>query len=106
MARFSGKIGYCFDDVEIRPGVWEKDIRERDVFGDIYESTIKNENSGNVNDNINITNQISFIADPFAMHNFQRIKYVMFNEIKWKVNSVKISYPRLLLNLGGIYYDD
>ena len=56
-----------------------------------------------VNDNVVISNQISIIADPFAMSNFHNIKYVEYMGTRWKITSVDVQYPRLLLTLGGVY---
>ena len=74
MAKYYGLIGYSFGEKEIRPGVWDEFIEERVAYGDILRNIKRSENSGQVNDNININNQISFIADPYAMDNFHRIK--------------------------------
>ena len=106
MAKYYGTIGYYFDEDEIRPGVWTKHLEERDVYGDFIRNSKRTENSGQFNDNININNQISFIADPYAMNNFQHIKYATYMQTKWAVTSVDVQYPRLILNLGGIYHDE
>lgn len=105
MARYYGIIGYCFDDEEVRPGVWDKFIEEKVVYGDFIRNIKRTENSGQVNDNVTINNQISFIADPYAMDNFHRIKYATYMGSKWSVVSVETAFPRLILNLGGVYND-
>ena len=101
MAKFYGKIGFDIQ-TEIRPGVWEGEI-EKYYRGDVLH-TIKRANDANeVNDNINIENKISIVADMFAVNNFSDIKYVEYLGTKWKVTSVEVKYPRLELNLGGVY---
>ena len=103
MAKYYGSVGYRFDDVEVSPGVWKEKIDERVVYGDFNRNIKRTENSGQVNDTINVNNQISFIADPYAMDNFQYIKYATYMGSKLAVVSVEVEYPRLILNLGGIY---
>lgn len=105
MAKYNGYIGYKFDDVEIRPGVYGEEIIEKEVFGDTKRIYEKNENSGQVNDSININIQVSIIADQYAMNNLHRIKYATYGGTKWKVTSAEPCYPRMLLTLGGVYYD-
>ena len=105
MARFYGVIGFYFDEEEIRPGIWDKIIEERTVYGDLIRNIKRTENTNQSNDNININNQVSFLADSYAMDNFHHIKYVKYFGGKWAVTSVEVAYPRLILNLGGVYND-
>ena len=63
------------------------------------------EASDKVNDDINISNEISIIADPFAYQNFHAMRYVEFMGAKWKISSVEVQYPRLILTVGGVYND-
>jgi hypothetical protein len=101
MAKFYGLIGFDAETVETRPSVWEKQIIERNYYGDLVRNTRRLESSGNVNDNINISNQISIIADPYANQNFHKMLYVKFMGTKWKITNVEVQYPRLVLTIGG-----
>lgn len=105
MAKYCGLIGYYLSEKEVKPGVWDKNIIERTVYGDFIRNIKRTENPGQSNDNINIDNQISFIADPYAITNFQHIKYATYMGVKWAVKSVSVEYPRIILYLGGIYND-
>ncbi len=102
MAKFYGKIGYC-ETMETSPGVWTEKITERDYFGDLVRNTRKLQTPDGVNDDINIANEISILADPYTMHNFHAMRYVNFMGTKWKISSVEVSYPRLILTVGGVY---
>ena len=104
MAKFYGVIGYV-ETVETSPGIFEEQPTERNYFGDLIRHTRMLQNSGNVNDNINIGNQISIIADPFAYQNFHSMRYVEFMGAKWKITNVEVQYPRLILTIGGVYND-
>ena len=59
--------------------------------------------SFSINDNLNISNEFSIIADPFAYENFQNMRYIVFMGAKWKITSVEVQYPRLILTVGGVY---
>lgn len=102
MAKWFGKIGYAITN-ETENGVWEDEIFEHSYYGDLIVDRRKRQSSGNVNDNVNIANTISIVADPFAMENCSNMVYVEFMGNKWKVTDVGVEYPRLLLTVGGVY---
>lgn len=104
MARFYGMIGYV-QTVEKRPGVWEEQVTEMPYYGDIERPVNKIQQGVGLNDDINFTNQLSIVSDPFAYENFQSMRYVVIFGTKWKVTSVEVKYPRLLLTIGGVYND-
>lgn len=102
MAKFYGKIGYI-QTVETEPGIWVEKAIERDYYGDITRNTSRYQSNGTPNDDININNTISIVADPYANENFQHMRYVVFMGTKWKITNVEVQYPRLILTLGGEY---
>jgi len=106
MGKYYGFIGYS-ETTETRPGVWTNVITEREVFGDIIFNNKKVENATQVNENITLNMQISFIADPYSLENFHLIKYAKYSGAKWKVLTVSDHQrPRLVLTLGGVYNDE
>lgn len=102
MAKFYGNIGFA-ETVETEPGVWVEEMTVRPYYGDLVRNTRRLENSGGVNDNVNISNDISIIADPYANHNFHSIRYIEFMGAKWKVSNIEVRHPRLILTIGGVY---
>lgn len=102
MAKWYGKIGFA-DTVETEPGVWVEQIVERSYYGDLIRNSRRLQNSGSINDDINISNELSIVADPYANQNFFAIRYVEFMGAKWKVSNVDVEYPRLVLAIGGVY---
>lgn len=102
MSKYCGKIGYA-TTIETTPGIWTEQITERTYYGDIIRNNRKLQSSGNINDNITISNEISIVADPFANENFHAIRYAEFMGSKWKVSNVDVQYPRLILSLGEVY---
>lgn len=101
MAKFCGKIGYIMT-VETDPGIWEEQSIEKQYYGDLQKNYSKYQNT-DVNGDITISNIISIVADPFACENFQHMRYVIFMGSKWKITGVDVQYPRIIINLGGLY---
>ena len=104
MAKWYGVIGYA-ESVQQTPGDWVDQIVERKYSGDVIRNSSRwSTTSDSTNDDLNINNQISIIADQFAYQNFHTMKYVEFMGVKWKITSVDASQrPRLILMLGGVY---
>ncbi len=102
MAKFYGVIGYA-ETVEIKPGVWKEQITEKTYYGELVRNTRRLQTTDQLNDNINVANEISIVADPFANQNFHSMRYVEFMGAKWKITNVEVQYPRLILTIGGVY---
>lgn len=101
MAKWFGKIGFDQGTVETTPGVWKPSIVEKSYFGDVQRNSRRLQTSDKVNDDLNISNEISIVADPYANENFHKIRWAMFMKTKWTVTDVEVQYPRLILTLGG-----
>ena len=102
MAKFYGVIGYV-KTIETSPGVWEEKKTERNYYGDFSRNKFHHQSSDKLNDDINISNEISIVADPYARDNFHSMRYICYNGVKWKISSVEVQYPRLILSIGGVY---
>lgn len=102
MAKWYGAIGYA-ETVEVRPGVKEEQITELNYFGDLVRNSRRLMSTDQLNDNINVANEISILADPFAEQNFHNMRYIEFMGAKWKISNVDVQRPRLILTLGGLY---
>lgn len=102
MAKYFGRIGYA-EQVETVPGVWEEKIIERSYYGDVVRNMRRLENSQNLNDNINVSMEISIVADPYAIQNFHAMRYLEYLGSLWKITNVEVNYPRLVLSIGGVY---
>lgn len=102
MGRFYGVIGYA-ETKQTEPGVFEEVITERNYFGDVTRNSRRLESSGGVNDNVNINNEISIVADPYAIQNIYAMRYIEFMGAKWKITNVDVQYPRLKLTVGGLW---
>ena len=103
MSKWYGKIGYA-ETVESEPGYWDEVITEREYFGDTYRnSRLLQNNSVGTNDDISISVQISIVADPYANDHIYAMRYVEFQNTKWKVTNVEVQERRLILTVGGVY---
>lgn len=102
MAKFYGRIGFV-RTVETEPGVYEERAEERFYYGNLVSFNFRSQSGEYLNDNVNISNRISILADSFANENCQAIRYVDFMGAKWKVTNIEIQYPCLILSVGGEY---
>lgn len=100
--KWSGKIGFV-ETKETRPGVWENVTTERNFYGDVIRDIRKNQSSGQVNDDINISNRIRIVSNSFVRDNLSFMKYIEFMGAKWKITDVEVQYPRLVLTIGGLW---
>ena len=102
MNKYSGMVGLSID-TEDRPGIWKPQIVEKFAYGDIIRDNRNNVSADQANDNIKINNQISIVANPFLMENFRSIVYITYAGAKWRISTVEVKYPRLLLSMGEVY---
>lgn len=103
MAKFYGKIAFAIN-VESAPGVWKDVIVEKDYTGDVVQAIRQAQPSPEtVNDNLNLQNSITVVADAYISENMFAIRYVSWQGTLWKVTSVQVQSPRLLLRFGGVY---
>ena len=102
MAKFYGVIGYVIQE-ETAPGVWEDRTIEKNYRGDVVINQQRWQGSERIFDDFNLDNSISIIADDFAYSNFGYIKYIVWHGSKWKIQSLSINRPRLILQIGGVY---
>lgn len=102
MAKFCGIIGFSSDE-ESSPDVYEDKIDERIYYGDIVRADVKWERSENLNDNFNVQNNISILADSFALKHSHLMRYVSYLGTRWKISSISVQQPRMILSIGGVY---
>ena len=100
--KYYGKVGFLATE-ETRPGIWEEVVTERNYYGDVLQNIRRWETGTSINDDIKIQNRISIVADPFAHSNLGNMKYITFGGTKWKISSMEISYPRIVITTGELY---
>lgn len=103
--KWYGQVGFEFDD-DMGFGITTPRIEERNYFGDILNNTLRNDDSHIVTD-YTVTNRISVVSDPYAIQNLHKIVYVtLMGGQKWRVTSVEMQYPRMILSIGKLYKED
>ena len=102
MAKFYGIIGYEVME-ETKPSTYTPSIVERNYSGDVKKHYRRLEAGESVNDDINLQNELSILADPYAMNHFQDMRYIIWHGSYWKIIGVEVAFPRLELTIGGVY---
>lgn len=100
--KYYGIIGYAVT-IETAPGVWEPQITERTYCGDVTRRSLRTQNSQSLNDNLDVSNVMSIVADPYALEHLGNMIYITWMNSKWKVSSVEYVHPRLNITIGGVY---
>ena len=102
MSRFSGKLGFVMTR-ETEEGVWLEDKIEIPAKGTIRSLYVRTDNNASVNSNLRLTNEISILLNSNISTYLETLKYVVWKGSKWEVQSIGVNYPRLTINLGGLY---
>lgn len=102
MAKWFGKVGFAIQK-ESEPGIYIDEIVDREYYGNLHRNYRRLQSTSDFNDSVNVSNEISILADPYANENFHSIRYAEFMGTKWKVTTVDVQYPRLILSLGDVY---
>ena len=104
MAKFYGTIGFV-RTVDDGHGVYLPVEEEIAYVGDLTRNNKRWTKPDSVNSEITMSNEISIVADDYILENQAYIKYVTINNssAKWKINTIMIEYPRIKLEIGGVY---
>lgn len=103
MAKFYGRVGYASEQQEVKPGVFEDVIVERQYYGDVTRNSRQLSEGEHLHRDLSVSNEIRVVADAYAFDHFLAIRYVEWAGVLWTVNSVELQRPRLLLRLGEVY---
>lgn len=105
MAKYCGKIGYV-ELQETAYQVMEEVTTEYLYYGDVEKNRDRVQDGGKVNNDIVVNDVLSIVADQYAWDHFFAIRYAWWMGKRWKVESVEVRRPRLILTLGGLYNGD
>ncbi len=101
--KFQGMVGFTETNIETAPDVFEAGVIERKYTGDVINASRRFDRSEHQNDTLRLNNRISILSDLYARQNWQSILYVIWNGAKMKVESVTLDFPRITLEIGGVY---
>ena len=102
--KYYGAIGFS-ETVETVPDVCETQIKEYMYRGDINRVSTGWRTGEQINDNLTVSMEISFVCDIHALQNFNNIRYATWRGVKWKVTNITETPPRITLTLGGEFND-
>lgn len=100
--RWAGKVGFS-EPREIRPGVWDDVITERDYMGTVVQESEVLQQGSTVLPTYRVNTSISILLDGPLRENHRDIRYVTFNGYEMTVTSVTIAIPRAILYIGEKY---
>lgn len=100
--RYSGKFGYGQSE-EVRPGIWEDVITERDHIGDVVQTTEAFDVSGSVLPQYRTTTSVSVLSDGVLAESYKSLRYVTHAGERWSVASAVLQPPRLVVYIGEVY---
>ena len=104
MSKFYGPIGFVVSaETEKGSGIWDDVVTEKNYRGEITKNVKRWDGGEYLNDDLNISNVLSIVADPYATSNLFAIKYVKWLGSYWCVKTAEVQSPRLVLTLGGVY---
>lgn len=102
--KFVGRVGFFVGEEETTPGIIRPVIEERHYVGEVIRNNRRFQSvSDSQNDNLTINNQISILSDLYVQTNWNSIRYIVWNNERWKVNQVELAYPRIILEIGGVF---
>lgn len=108
MGKFYGAVGFGvsiegkFEDGTPN-GIFVETITEHNYYGDVIRDQSRIRDGENLNSNLVIDNKFSIVGDPYSFDNFHAMRYVTWMGSKWKITSVEVQRPRLILSVGGVY---
>ncbi len=101
--KFAGMIGFVKTE-ETAPDVWTEVATEKPFEGDVVSFRGKWQSiNGSTNDEVRLNQSISVLIGPDLIDSIGNIRYVRWLGECWKVEDMTPGYPRVILNLGGVW---
>lgn len=103
MARFYGPVGFKVTEDDQETGIVRDSVVEKSYYGRVIEHSRRWQGSDMVTDDLVLSNQISITANDYAFEHASAITYVWYMGGLWKVETIRIRRPEIILTLGGVY---
>lgn len=104
MARFSGKIGFATTSESVsEPSVYEETITERKYTGFILTEYNNHNDKTTINTDVRLNMRFSIIMDPYTAQNINNLRYIEYMGTKWKISSVEVKLPGLIISIGDMW---
>lgn len=102
MGRFYGVVGFA-DTVEATPGIAEDVIIEKKFRGDVLRDGVRLVEGDHIHPDPALGNSISIVASKYAFANLKNMRYIQFENELWKISSLEVKKPRLIIGMGDVY---
>lgn len=104
MSRFFGPVGFVFSkEINEGSGIWELVPNEVNYRGEVTKNVKRWEKGDGLNSDINVSNTISIVADPYAFDNLFAVRYVKWLGHYWEITNAEVQDRRIVLGIGGVY---
>ena len=103
MARFHDKVGFLIPQDNQETGISQPKAVEKSYYGKVLEHTRRWESTEHVNDDLTVANQIAITANDYSFRYMSCIAYVRWMSSRWKVTSIRVKPPEIILTLGGVW---
>ena len=103
MARFHDKVGFLIPRDNQETGVADTVPVEKPYYGKIDEHVRSWRDTDSTNDDLVLSNKIAITANDYAFKHMSSIAYVHYMGGYWKVTSIRLAKPEIILTLGGVW---
>ena len=103
MSKYYGEIGVRVTSFNDATGLTETTIKRINRSGDVGRRYRSLNTSDKIIDDVDVSNQITILADPFFMTHYSDIVYVTWHGVKWKAKTIEVQEPNLIIGIGGVY---
>jgi hypothetical protein len=102
MTKFRGSIGIDRGSVETSPGIFEPNIEEVEITGEMRNLSARWQ-SHEQRDSVSARHVLSIVTPENSIIDFSEVVYIIWQMRKWSVVSIEYKRPRIELALGGLY---
>ena len=103
MARYHDKVGFLIFEDDQTTGIASSTVVERPYYGEVLDHTRRWDSTEHINDDLVLSNQIAITANDYAYAHMSSIAYAKWMGQNWKVTSIRVKKPKIVLTLGGVW---
>lgn len=100
---FHDKVGFLLYDDNVQTGISKKVPVEKPYYGTVLEHSRRWSPNDHPNDDLTLSNQIKITANDYAFKHMRYIAYVHYMGGYWKVDSIRVQSPNIILSIGGVW---
>lgn len=100
---FHDKVGFLLYDDNVQTGISKKVPVEKPYYGTVLEHSRRWSPNDHPNDDLTLANQIKITANGYAFKHIRYIAYVHYMGGYWKVDSIRVQSPNIILSIGGVW---